>query len=157
MIQSRVVATTVLILIALTIPAIAQDDLTDAQYAELSRALDMPVEEIRAMNLSPDDLQVEAAGTWGRGNVATYADLEFNDVDDRWRLGGAVRFEHFGPTINGKLSARYAFMRASVSSGFRAPTPGQQNGFNISTIFDPAVNDLINRIFTTLPVVPVEH
>ena len=62
MIQSRVVATTVLILIALTIPAIAQDDLTDAQYAELSRALDMPVEEIRAMNLSPDDLQVEAAG-----------------------------------------------------------------------------------------------
>ncbi len=71
-----------------------------------------------------------------------------------------MRFEHFGdfgPTINGKLSARYAFMRASVSSGFRAPTPGQQNGFNISTIFDPAVNDLINRIFTTLPVVPVEH
>ena len=58
MIQSRVVATTVLILIALTIPAIAQDDLTDAQYEELSRALNMPVEEIRAMNLPPDDLQV---------------------------------------------------------------------------------------------------
>ena len=89
-----------------------------------------------------------AAGTWGRGNVAAYADLEFNDVDERWRVGGAVRFEHFddfGPTINGKLSARYAFVRASVSSGFRAPTPGQQNGFNISTIFDPAVNDLINN------------
>ena len=89
-----------------------------------------------------------AAGTWGRGNVAAYTDLEFNDVDDRWRVGGAVRFEHFddfGPTINGKLSARYAFVRASVSSGFRAPTPGQQNGFNISTIFDPALNDLINN------------
>ena len=26
-----------------------------------------------------------------------------------------------------------------MSSGFRAPTPGQQNGFNISTIFDPAL------------------
>ena len=89
-----------------------------------------------------------AAGTWGRGNVAVYADLEFNDVDDRWRVGGAVRFEHFedfGGTINGKLSARYVFVRASVSSGFRAPTPGQQNGFNISTIFDPAINDLVNN------------
>ena len=89
-----------------------------------------------------------AAGTWGRANVAAYTDLEFNDVDDRWRVGGAVRFEHFddfGPTINGKLSARYAFVRASVSSGFRAPTPGQQNGFNISTVFDPALNDLINN------------
>ena len=89
-----------------------------------------------------------AAGTWGRGNVAAYTDLEFNDVDDRWRVGAALRFEHFddfGPTINGKLSARYAFVRASVSSGFRAPTPGQQNGFNISTIFDPALNDLINN------------
>ena len=89
-----------------------------------------------------------AAGTWGRGDVAAYADLEFNDVDDRWRVGGAVRFEHFedfGGTINGKLSARYAFVRASVSSGFRAPTPGQQNGFNISTIFDPAINDLVNN------------
>ena len=89
-----------------------------------------------------------AAGTWGRGNVAAYADLEFNDVDERWRVGAAVRFEHFddfGPTINGKLSARYAFVRASVSSGFRAPTPGQQNGFNISTVFDPARNDLFNN------------
>ena len=79
-----------------------------------------------------------AAGTWGRRNVAAYADLEFNDVDDRWRVGGAVRFEHFGDfggTINGKLSARYAFVRASVSSGFRAPTPGQQNGFNIFNDF----------------------
>ena len=36
-------------------------------------------------------------------------------------------------------------MRASVSSGFRAPTPGQQNGFNIATIFDPALGDLVNN------------
>ncbi len=89
-----------------------------------------------------------AAGTWGRRNVAVYTDLEFNGVDDRWRVGGAGRFEHFedfGGTINGKLSARYAFVRASVSSGFRAPTPGQQNGFNISTIFDPAISDLVNN------------
>ena len=65
-----------------------------------------------------------------------------------WTVGGAVRFEHFedfGATTNGKISARYAFVRASVSSGFRAPTPGQQNGFNISTIFDPALGDLVNN------------
>ena len=30
-----------------------------------------------------------------------------------------------------------------MSSGFRAPTPGQQNGFNISSWFDPTVGDLI--------------
>ena len=36
-------------------------------------------------------------------------------------------------------------MRASVSRGFRAPTPGQQNGFNISTLFDPAIGDLVNN------------
>ena len=36
-------------------------------------------------------------------------------------------------------------MRTSVSTGFRAPTPGQQNGFNISTIFDPALGDLVNN------------
>ena len=89
-----------------------------------------------------------AAGTWNRSNAAGYADLEINDVDGDWTLGGAVRFEHFedfGATTNGKLSARYAFVRASVSSGFRAPTPGQQNGFNISTIFDPGVGDLVNN------------
>ena len=89
-----------------------------------------------------------AAGTWNRSNVAAYADLEVTDVEDDWTLGGAVRFEHFedfGATTNGKISARYAFVRASVSSGFRAPTPGQQNGFNISTIFDPMLGDLVNN------------
>ena len=89
-----------------------------------------------------------AAGAWNRGNAAAYADVEVSDVEADWTVGGAVRFEHFedfGATTNGKISARYAFVRASVSSGFRAPTPGQQNGFNISTIFDPALGDLVNN------------
>ena len=47
--------------------------------------------------------------------------------------------------MNSKLSGRFGFVRASVSSGFRAPTPGQQNGFNISTQFDPALGDLVNN------------
>ena len=47
--------------------------------------------------------------------------------------------------MNSKLSGRFGLVRASVSSGFRAPTPGQQNGFNIATIFDPARGDLVNN------------
>ena len=89
-----------------------------------------------------------AAGTWSRSNVAVYGDLEVNDPDGAWTLGSAVRvenFEDFGTTANGKVSARVAFFRAGVSTGFRAPTPGQQNGFNISTIFDPALGDLVNN------------
>ena len=36
-------------------------------------------------------------------------------------------------------------LRASASTGFRAPTPGQQNAFNISTIYDPVIDDLTNN------------
>ncbi len=89
-----------------------------------------------------------AAGTWSRSNVAVYGDLEVNDPDGAWTLGSAVRvenFDDFGTTTNGKVSARVGFFRAGVSTGFRAPTPGQQNGFNISTIFDPALGDLVNN------------
>ena len=89
-----------------------------------------------------------AAGTWNRSNVAVYGDLELNDPDGVWTLGSAVRvenFDGFGTTTNGKVSARVGFVRGSMSTGFRAPTPGQQNGFNISTIFDPALGDLVNN------------
>ena len=89
-----------------------------------------------------------AAGTWDRSNVALYGDVELNGIERDWTVDSAVRIEHFddfGTTMNSKLSARFHFVRASVSSGFRAPTPGQQNGFNISTIFDPALGDLVNN------------
>ena len=91
-----------------------------------------------------------AAGTWNRSNVAVYGDVEATGIKDdwTWTIGSAVRierFEDFGTTVNGKLSARVGFLRASLSSGFRAPTPGQQNGFNISTVFDPAIGDLVNN------------
>ena len=88
------------------------------------------------------------AGTWSRGNIAAYGDLEVNDPEGAWTIGSAVRvenFDDFGNTTNGKVSARVGFFRAGVSTGFRAPTPGQQNGFNISTIFEPAVGDLVNN------------
>ena len=63
-------------------------------------------------------------------------------------LGAAVRiedFEDFGTTTNGKVSGRVGFVRGSVSTGFRAPTPGQQNGLNIHSWFDPTVGDLVNN------------
>ena len=81
------------------------------------------------------------AGTWNRNNVAFYGDVELRGRDDRWSVGGAVRVEHFdifGATTNGKLSARIGMsdivsLRGGVSTGFRAPTPGQQNTINVQT------------------------
>ena len=81
------------------------------------------------------------AGTWTRGNVAVYGDIELRRPDERWSIGGAIRverFDLFGATANGKLSMRYGLsetvsVRGGVSSGFRAPTPGQQNTINVQT------------------------
>ena len=94
-----------------------------------------------------------AAGRWGRGSVAAYGDVELSGRRGRWLLGAALRaerFEDFGNTVNGKLSGRYRLrrglsLRASVGTGFRAPTPGQQNSFNVSTKFDPILRDLTER------------
>ena len=94
-----------------------------------------------------------AAGTWGRNNVAVYGDVELEGQGGRWTLGATVRFEDFedfGSTANGKLSGRVRLnpnvaLRASISNGFRAPTPGQQNAFNVSTQFDSTLLDLVNR------------
>jgi len=76
----------------------------------------------------------EQAGTWTRANTAIYLDLEA-DVTEKLLLGLAVRFEDFedfGSTTNYKGTFRYSFndviaIRASASTGFRAPTPGQSN------------------------------
>ena len=92
-------------------------------------------------------------GTWNRSNVAVYGDLELRDRDDRWSFGGALRLEHFdlfGATTNGKLSARYALsphrrdLRGGVSTGFRAPTPGQQHTLNVQTTIDPETLQLVD-------------
>ena len=95
----------------------------------------------------------ENSGTWNRSNIAVYGDIELNAPADAWTLGAAVRledFEGFGTTMNSKLSGRYALtetfaLRAAISSGFRAPTPGQQNAFNVTTEFDFNIGDLVNN------------
>ncbi|HJX27643.1 MAG TPA: TonB-dependent receptor [Thermoanaerobaculia bacterium] len=89
-------------------------------------------------------------GTWNRGNYAVYADLERRARDERWTLGLAVRledFDDFGTTTNGKLTGFYKLtdawrVRGGVSTGFRAPTPGQANSHNVTTQFDVQSGEL---------------
>ena len=74
------------------------------------------------------------AGSWGQDSYAAYLDIEA-PLTALLTVGAALRYEdfsEFGDTVNGKLSARLALtpdlaLRASYSTGFRAPTPGQLN------------------------------
>ena len=93
-----------------------------------------------------------AAGTWHRYNVAAYLETEVKPLDN-WLVALAVRgenFEDFGSTLNYKVATNYGItetmkLRGSYSSGFRAPTPGQQNTFNVTTEFNFEKNDLVNN------------
>ena len=81
------------------------------------------------------------AGTCDRSNLGVYVDLEA-DVSENLLLGLAVRYEDFdtfGSTSNSKISGLYRInesvsLRGTMSTGFRAPTPGQANIANISTV-----------------------
>ena len=102
-----------------------------------------------------------ASGTWDRGNVAGYLDLELN-ATEAWRIGGAVRFEDFdgfGSTTNFKLATHLRLsdsfaLRGSTGTGFRAPTPGQSNARNLSTVVNAVTNEFEERgtIGSTHPV-----
>ena len=86
----------------------------------------------------------QQAGSWARDSVAGYLDLDA-DITDRLNLTGAVRYEHFsdfGSTWNYKFSGRYEVndwlsVRGAVSSGFHAPSPGQQHLTNTTQGPDP--------------------
>ena len=93
-----------------------------------------------------------AAGKWHRYNVAAYLETEIRPIDPLL-IALAVRgeqFELFGGALNYKVAANYKVtetmrLRGSYSTGFRAPTPGQQNTFNITTEYDFAKGDLVNK------------
>ena len=93
-----------------------------------------------------------AAGTWNRYNLAAYVESEIKPMEN-WLLALAVRgenFEDFGSTLNYKVATNYGItetmkLRGSYSSGFRAPTPGQQNTFNVTTEFNFEKSDLVNN------------
>ena len=82
-----------------------------------------------------------------RQDVAEYLDLETN-LTDRLGVSAAVRHEHyndFGNTTSGSLAGRFDFtdrfaLRASASTGFRAPSLGQQYFSQISSLFYAAGN-----------------
>ena len=70
-------------------------------------------------------------------------DISYESVR-RWflKFGAPIarNLRHTRPIPNGKIAGRFEFnevfsVRGAVSSGFRAPTPGQQNAFNVTTAF----------------------
>jgi iron complex outermembrane receptor protein len=92
----------------------------------------------------------DISGSFDRSNSAVYFDAEW-DVSDDLLVAGALRFEDFdgfGNTTNYKLGANYSIeenlgVRATLSTGFKAPTSGQINASNISTLIDNGV--LVNK------------
>lgn len=78
-----------------------------------------------------------------RQSIAGYVDLEF-DFTENFMVNTAARYENysdFGSTLNVKLASRLKVMdninlRASASTGFRAPSLHQLNFSSISTQFD---------------------
>jgi len=82
-----------------------------------------------------------------RHDVAEYLDLETN-LTDRLGVSAAARHEHytdFGNTTSGSLAARFDFtdrfaLRASASTGFRAPSLAQQYFSQTSSLYYGAGN-----------------
>jgi iron complex outermembrane receptor protein len=82
----------------------------------------------------------DSAGKFSRDNISLYFEIEA-DITESWMLGLATRwenFEDFGTTTNFKVGSLFKIteklgMRATVNSGFRAPTLGQSNIQRTST------------------------
>ena len=83
------------------------------------------------------------AGEYSRDNYAVYVDVE-QDVNDEQLMQYALRYEDFsdfGSTANWKVAGNYSLtddtsLRAAISTGFHAPTPGQSNVRTTITTFD---------------------
>ncbi|HEY9042601.1 MAG TPA: TonB-dependent receptor, partial [Rheinheimera sp.] len=101
----------------------------------------------------------QSAGTSTRRNYAAYVDLEA-EFTEHFLGGLAVRFEDydsFGTTTNYKLTGQYRLnddwaLRASTSTGFRAPTVGQANVSNVRTEANQGVLVDIGVLPPTNPV-----
>ena len=82
------------------------------------------------------------AGTFSRNSFAIYSDNEL-DITKNFMVAAALRFENysdFGSTFNYKLASRYKFsdkftLRASHSTGFRAPSQQQKYYAKTNTVF----------------------
>ncbi len=94
-----------------------------------------------------------------RSNGSAYVDLEAQ-VTDKFLLGIAGRAEDysdFGATANGKISARYDFshafaLRATASTGFRAPALQQSYFTSIASVITNGIPILTGTFPSTSPV-----
>lgn len=116
----------------------------------------------------------DQAGEWDQVSYAAYVDVEV-PVTEQWTAGTAVRYEdfsEFGDKVTGKFATRYALsrglgLRASYSTGFRAPTPGQLESTSTSQGLDTVTlqlfttgrlspNSLVAQAFGAQPLEPEE-
>ncbi len=87
----------------------------------------------------------ESAGRFSRDSWAGYIDLE-TDLTDTFTLAAAGRLEDssaFDTQFDWKVSARFqpvswVALRGTLNTGFRAPTPGQINTFDVTTTANAA-------------------
>jgi iron complex outermembrane receptor protein len=85
----------------------------------------------------------DSAGSCESDSIFAYVDLE-TDFTDKLSGSLALRgedYDEFDSTFDFKVAGRYDFtdqfaLRATVNTGFRAPTPGQVNTLNITTTSD---------------------
>ncbi len=101
------------------------------------------------------------AGSWDQTSYAGYVDLDL-PLTDKLTTAVAIRYEdfsEFGSTTDGKITARYEFtpdfaVRGAVSTGFRAPTPGQIYSTRTSQGLNTTTLQLFTsgRLATTNPV-----
>jgi len=110
--------------------------------------------------------QPQDAGSHSRNNVAGYVDLS-SDITKQLLLDVAGRYEHysdFGSTTTGKVAGRYEpvhglSFRGAVSSGFRAPSLGQEYFSNtaINFVGTPAVPLEIRTLPVSSDIAQVLH
>ena len=103
----------------------------------------------------------EQAGEYDQRSYAAYVDIEV-PLAEGFTSGVALRYEdfsEFGDTLDGKVSLRYELtdniaMRGTVSTGFRAPTPGQLESTRTSQGLDTVTLNLFTagRLSPTSPV-----
>jgi len=90
---------------------------------------------------------VESSGAFESESYAAYVDVE-GDITENLSAAVALRyedFEEFGSTLDWKVSGRLQVtedfaVRATMNTGFRAPTPGQVNTLNVTTTSDSSGN-----------------
>lgn len=100
----------------------------------------------------------ESAGEFDQDSWAAYVDFE-TSLTERFEIGLAGRYEdsdafdsHADFKLSGRFQASESFaLRGTISTGFRAPTPGQINTLDVTTTANSA------GVLVPLGTFPVNH